>query len=269
MGQPRRYGVVRALWGDVLVKRRDIPAPHAFNGLLKEVRETLKRGDQYDLVCCWGKENLKFCQSLGMKHVLFLGDEPYASPKIHKERGQKYGGMLQWGYNHFWHKWQVILQSFNYFDAVVAVDWDAHQLQPLTIEWWERQEGYGLPFRATLIYQENFTWAAAWRKTQAYLDKGAKYYDSHFMPYCGCLWTNSQPFIERCQYWSQRVPHWMQQQSLAKTLDESNGEAWIGIEAYRKLGYEPNHIEIGQQLLKPKDETVIWKIVKRGRKFVK
>jgi len=262
----KKNGVVRTLYGDILAKRREIGSPDFYQGLLREVKESTRLGEQSDLTCVWGRDNFRFCLKAGLRNVLCISEEPYGCPKRKQERVDYYKGLSPWGHNHFWHKWQSLRMGLEEFESVVSVDWDCKQIRPLTDEWWDRQKSYGVSFRASLVKQPNFSWAARWRRKESFINNGCTSEDVKLLPFCGCFWTNNKKLVERCIWFSERVFFWMPEQALARWLDETHGEKWIGIEAYRKLGYEPDFIKVDHQLKKPSIHSRIWRTDKRRRK---
>lgn len=262
----KKYGVVRALWGDVLAKRKGSSPPDSYCGVLREVRRSAKREEQTDLVCIWGKDNYRFCESVGLKNLVLMNEDAYGSPKLQEERSVRYGGMVYWGVNHFWHKWQALLKAFETFDSIMSVDWDCVQKKVLTTDWWEKQEEPGVPFRATLTRQNNCGWAAKWRRSKKFVKKGALPHDAGFVPYCGCMWLGDVGFVERCFKRAEKIPYWMQQQCVARELDSMHGDKWIGVRKYRHLGYEPSFLRIGHQLRGSTRKNVVWVVDTKRRK---
>jgi len=261
----KAYGVVRTLYGDVLARRREIESPHFYHGLLREVQISAGIGEQSDLTCVWGLDNYRHCLLSGLRHVVLMSEEPYGCPKRTAERVDYYKGLSPWGYNHFWHKWQAIRYGLSLYEAIVSVDWDCKQIGSLDQEWWERQGSYGVSFRATLIKQPNFTWAAKWRKRPPFVGK-INPDDAKLVPFCGCFWTNSTELADECIGFSERVHFWMPEQALARWLDKTHGEKWIGVRAYKKLGYEPEFIKVVHQLQCPHRSKLIWRVDRHRRR---
>jgi len=250
----RQYGVVRALWGDVLARGRRSRPPDPYCNLLRSVRESVRRGDQSDLVCVWGEDNYQFCLSLGLRRVVLMDPRPYAMKRVHRGRGDRYSGRVVWGANHHWHRWRAVWQGFADYDALVTVDWDVTQVAPLDTVWWERQDGHGIGFRAALTRQWNVRWAAGWR-----LEAGRSLEEARQVPWCGCFWVSDREFVQACMAWCERVPHWMLQQAAAKQLDTIHNQPISG-EVYRRLGYDAEWVDIGHRVYPARPEATVWKM---------
>ena len=55
------HGVVRVLWGDAMAGSRRAKPPDLYLRLLQDVKTSVMRGEQTDMVLCWGVQNFKFC----------------------------------------------------------------------------------------------------------------------------------------------------------------------------------------------------------------
>lgn len=221
-----KYGVVRFLWGDMLTHRRRVRCPNYYVNLLYLLRESKDRGDQTDIVYCWGKDNYDFCKYVGFENVVLFSERKH----IYGERAGALGTTL------FIHKWDALLNAFDRFSAVVSVDWDFMQVQPISDAWWKEQEAYGVPFRAKLFKTTKSYRGAFWRGSVE---------QSKFIPHCGCGWFGDKEIVKEAKEASDREMSFSQQQSLAKAMDQRNDQIFLPPEEYKKLGYEADFVDLG------------------------
>jgi len=241
----KKYGVVRSLWGDMLCRREKTQVPDFYFRMLHQVRDSVAGQEQSDLVCCWGIENYKYCKYLGLKNLVLMDTNPYM---FHGEdtRNMSYNGMIQWRHNYFIHKWYSALKGLECFTAIMTVDWDYRQKQSVSMDWWERQCGYQVPFRASLFQTKTPRMGAYWRRTEP-----------DVLPHCGCVWYGSADFVAGCRGLNEEFPRFLQQQCIAKWFDEIQG-GWIGANKYWRLGYEADFIRFKGRRFPHRRDKIIW-----------
>jgi len=154
--------------------------------------------------------------------------------------------------NHFIHKFYGALKGFDYFDSLVQVDWDVVQLKPLTDNWWEKQDSYGVPFRAAIRKGIRQCFCAKWRKDQE---------DRRKITQCGCIWFGDRTFVNSCIDINHENPVWMPEIVVSRKLDNIYG-TWIGTDEYIRLGYEADFVRWAsfryRNLSNPSKKTAFW-----------
>ena len=248
----KRRGVIRALWGDWVFEHGRTRVPDHHVRLLYDIRDSVDNQERTDMICCWGIENFNYCAYHGLKNIYLMRETPYEYQES-RIRMDGFGGTVQWGRNHFIHKWLAIQKAMTKFDSIAVVDWDCRQVGQINDDWWERQEKVGVSFRATLHLGRRKKWWADWRGP-----------GKNELPYFGCVWIGDKTFVADCMKLSEENPLWMQQQCVAKWFDKGRGR-WKGTKVYKEQGYEADFVRMERQCFKPDRTKVVWEMTKKKR----
>lgn len=268
-------GLVKGLWGDHTLRRRNMQPPDAFEAVLAGVREATDAGSHVDAVYCFGGRNKEYLKGLGYEPVK-LHDKPWANPTCDKKYNVRFhwNGVLRNGYSYWWHKFKIIHAAFQRFpDGVLWVDFDVKQTKA-DLGWLYADLANGKDFRASLYVQHNWTWGAGWRHSAEWrvpgtsLSPGDSHAAARVVLGCGFVFFRNRSDVEECLAIQDEFPHFLDHQVVSLWFDRRHGGRWIGHDEYKKRGWHTEGYYYGRQLYPPRFSKIRFQAGERQRRLV-
>lgn len=250
--------LVRGLWGDATLKRRNYDVPDAFADVLRNARDATQHAT--DVVYCFGESNRDYLLHVGFEDVRMIDPKPWCTPKVKDYISGS--GAIRYGYSYWWHKLWIWQRAVAEFGEIMWLDMRAENTEPITEEYWERRR-QGADFQAALYFQKNFSWGAPWRYDRWKLPDVPRTEDkqaSQTVPGCGVVYLRGRLFVEHCLSLFQHGRKWVDHTVCAAVLDQRYG-GWIGVEEYVAKGHWLDEYAYGRTVLDPTRET--WIVRKR------
>lgn len=259
-------GIVKGLWGDTTLNRRNTPPPEAFAQVKAGVERYAAKRGRVDGVYAYGTENYGYLQGLGFEPYL-LDRRAWAAPQRPNKRLNirfSWNGAIRVGYSYWWHKFKIIEAAFErHPEGVLWTDFDIMQ-NKANVDDLLDDLSKGQPVRASLYVQHNWTWGCGWRHKSDWNVPGTELHheDTHaaarIVLGCGFLFFKSLDLVRECLKIQDEFPHFLDHQVVSLMFDRMHGGKWIGQDAYREQGWHTNGYYYGRQLFPPRRRSSIY-----------
>lgn len=267
-------GIVKGLWGDSSLVRRNVQPPAAFELVKQDIRKASEVKENLSRVYSFGGPNTDFLRQIGYNPIQ-LSHRSWAHPTRPNKRYNlrfKWNGALHSGYSYWWHKFKIIETALKEFpDGVLWCDFDVVQKRDVTPILEDLRTGP--PLRASLYLQGNWTWGAGWRHKSEWDVPGTSIHtesDSHdaarIILGCGFFYVRDVDIIRQCFEIQDEFPHFLDHQVLTLLFDRMHGGTWIGEEAYMKRGWHTRGYYYGRQLHPPRFKDIYFQAGPRQRR---
>lgn len=206
-----------------------------------------------------GRNNHEHLRSIGVK-CQFVTEEPVMDFDGIGERNSSLRGGRSYGYCTWRHKTEIMRIAMQAYGEIVWLDWDAKLTKPLPEDFWQRMRR-GRPIQMSLIQYHIRT--CVWRGRR----------DTRAVPEGAFIYCRDRRIIDDVNALYVKHPTWVDQTIFAKIMDEMAG-GWPGVEAYKRLGFEPYCQRIYDQFHKPEEVIFVtskgpshqrWLKKRRGR----
>ena len=268
-------GIVKGLWGDHSLVRRNVQPPQAFELVKDGVRAFTETGKTVDAVYAFGQDNFDFLSSLGLSPML-VSHKSWAAPERPKKRYNRrfyWNGSLRSGYSYWWHKFRIIKEAFKQFpDGVLWTDFDVLQTTD-DLTWMRQDLENGKAIRASLYAQHNWTWGAGWRHNTEWnvphtsiYDKGDTHAAARTVLGCGYLFFKSEATVDYALEIQDEFPHFLDHQVVSLLFDRLQGGEWIGTDAYIEQGWHTESYYYARQIHPPRRSKTCFQAGKREKR---
>lgn len=227
----RTGAFVRGLWGEA------DGSPHSTAGHKNSTR-SVRRSRKYPypldplLVYVWGEKNLDYVRGKGYDPILVSpnpvenysgGDGPRSSQASGGEKGKH---QINWGISFWRQKLECIRMGLLNYPAVIWLDWDTTQIQPLPDNFWQRM-AEGQPVQAGLRQYKRAQ--CPWRE-----------HGRGQIPHGAFLYCRELRLVERAiEFHATKCPTCTDEVAWALVIEEMMGGWTKDYRDYHRLGFEP------------------------------